>query len=200
LAQEKIPEAEKLMREALATHRKSGGAADAGGYLQASLALILTRQGKYAEAETEIREALGIFNQTLPADHQYVAAAEYVLGEVLLETHRLSDAEATLTASMNRWKRTDAAGWRAARSASALGDAIYRQNSGARAAEAEKYLVDGFTEIMADKSADQDTRNKARKRITHFYTDRGQRQKLDELMLATNVNRSDPRSRTSRVD
>ena len=66
------------------------------------------------------------------------ASAEYLLGEVCLETNRLSEAEAMLTASMNRWKRTDAPAWRSARSASALGEALYRQG---RTREAEHYLT-----------------------------------------------------------
>ena len=60
-----------------------------------------------------------------PTDHQYIATAEYFLGEVLLATKRLSEAEAVLTASMNRWERSGAPHWRAMRSANALGEALY---------------------------------------------------------------------------
>ena len=94
-------------------------------------------------------EALDIFAATLPPDHQYIASAEYFLGEVLLATNRPREAEAVLTASMNRWKRAGAPPWRAMRSASALGEALYRQG---RTHEAEKYLSESFHELSADPS------------------------------------------------
>jgi eukaryotic-like serine/threonine-protein kinase len=153
------------------------------GYLQTALAQIMAKKGKHKEAETQLREALDLFARTLPPDHQYVASAEYVLGEVLLATGRLADAEAMLTASMNRWTRTDAPAWRSGRSASALGETLYRQG---RIGDAERYLTQGYRALTADTGADQDTRSKARARIARFYTDRGQRHKLDELSLATN--------------
>jgi len=83
---------------------------------------------------------------------------------------------------MNRWRRTNAASWRVARSESALGEAIYRQG---RAAEAERYLAESYTLLAADEKADRETRIKARERITRFYTDRGERRKLEALILAT---------------
>src|SRR4029453_9375698 len=100
-------------------------------YLQSSLAQILTKQGKYKEAEQLLRKALDVFARTLPGDHQYVASSEYLLGEVLLATHRLHDAEAVLTASRNRWLRSYAPEWRAGRSASALGEVLYREGRAA---------------------------------------------------------------------
>ncbi len=132
-----------------------------------------------------------MYARSLPPDHQYVAASEYLLGEVLLATRRLPDAEAMLTASMNRWKRTDAPAWRSARSASALGETLYREG---HIAEAEKYLVQSFRDLSADAGADTETRQKARERVARFYTDRGQRQKFDELMFATNQHTIAPRN------
>jgi serine/threonine protein kinase len=184
LSQGRIDDAEELTREAILANRQSRGATNyMTGYLQTSLAQILAKKDKNGEAEIQLREALDLFARTLPPDHQYVASAEYLLGEVLLATHRLIDAEAMLTASMNRWKRTDAPAWRSGRSASALGEALYRQG---RIADAERYLTLGYRELSADTGADQATRSKARERIARFYTDRGQRHKLDALSLATN--------------
>jgi hypothetical protein len=98
-----------------------------------------------------------------------------------------------LTAAMNRWKRTDAPAWRSARSASALGEVLYREG---RADEAERYLRDSYRTLVADEGADREARTQARERITRFYTDRGQRDKLDELMLATSHDvESQPASR-----
>lgn len=184
LAQNNPKEAEQLTREAVEINSAARGAKSfTTGYLRTDLAQILTRQGKYKEAEPELREALEIYNATLPPDHQYVASAEYVLGEVLLATHRLADAEAILTASMNRWKRTDAPAWRTARSASALGEALHREG---RNKDAEKYLVQSFETLNGDSGADQASRHKARERLTRFFSERGQRDKLIEYKLVTN--------------
>jgi predicted Zn-dependent protease len=150
------------------------------GYLQTSLAQILMRQGRYTEAEAPVRQALDLYARTLPSDHQYVAAAEYVLGEVLLGTDRLPDAEAMLTASMNRWKRTDAPAWRSARSASALGEALYREG---HLREAEKYLVIGYRELTAESGVDNMTRQKAHDRLAHFYESNGESKKMEALSL-----------------
>jgi eukaryotic-like serine/threonine-protein kinase len=87
-----------------------------------------------------------------------------------------------LTAAMNRWKRTDAPEWRSARSASALGEVLYRQG---RVRDAEAYLTRSYRELAADDSADRDARIKARQRVERFYINSGQRDKLNELMLAT---------------
>jgi eukaryotic-like serine/threonine-protein kinase len=184
VAQGRVEDAEDLTREAILANRQARGSTNyMTGYLQTSLAQILAKRGKHEEAEVQLREALDLYARTLPPDHQYVASAEYVLGETLLATNRLVDAEAMLTASMHRWKRTDSPAWRSGRSASALGEALYRQG---RIADAERYLTQGFRELTADSGADPDTRSKARERIARFYTDRGQRHKLDELSLATN--------------
>jgi eukaryotic-like serine/threonine-protein kinase len=194
-AQGMLVEAEDFARRALRTRQAALGHEDMySGYLHTSLAVVLAKRGKYVEAEQAARQSLEIFDKTLPPDHQYVASAEHVLGEVLLETGKLQDSEATLIAAMNRWRRTNAASWRVARSESALGEAIYRQG---RAAEAERYLAEGYTLLAADEKADRETRIKARERITRFYTDRGERRKLEALILATSEaprTRSDEKS------
>jgi tetratricopeptide (TPR) repeat protein len=183
LAQNRVAEAEKLTREALAAYIASRGPEHYGtAYLQSSLAQILTKQGEYAEAEELLRKALDVFAKTLQGDHQYVASSEYLLGEVLLATNRLESAEAVLLASRSRFQRSGAPEWRAARSASALGEAIYRQG---RAAEAERFLLEGYRSVNGSIGADPDAKAKARERIARYYTDRGQRHKLDELSLAT---------------
>ncbi len=60
--------------------------------ITATLARTLIALGKYHEAEATLREALDIFAEAAPPDHQYIASAEYFLGEVLLATKRLSEA------------------------------------------------------------------------------------------------------------
>jgi tetratricopeptide (TPR) repeat protein len=182
-AQGQMAEAEKFSADALDAIVNALGAEHSyTPYFRTAYASVLMRRGKYTEAERELRHSLGTLEKTRPADHQYVCSAEHLLGEVLLETNRLGDAEAMLTAAMNRWKRTDAPGWRAARSASALGEALYKQG---RMREAETYLTRAYTELASDDSADRDVRTKARQRVEQFYLANGQREKLNELMLAT---------------
>ncbi len=188
--QDRLADAEKLMNEALSLSRRFRGESHRQtGYILASLAQIHWRLDELELAEKEIRSALDIFATTLPADHQYVAAGEYVMGEIMLARHQLVDAEAVLTASMHRWRRSDAPPWRAARSASALGESLHRQG---RHAEAEKHLRDGYLELTVGAGADQQTKTRARERIARFYVDTGQREKLNDLQLATSHDPSAP--------
>ena len=85
------------------------------------------RAREYAEAETQLDAAIVTFNAKLVADHPYMASAEHYLGEVLLQTNRLKDAEVMFMTAMNRSKHAKEPEWRAARSASGLGEALYRQ-------------------------------------------------------------------------
>jgi eukaryotic-like serine/threonine-protein kinase len=130
-----------------------------------TLARTLIKLKEYQAAEVTLRESLDVIASTLPPDHQYTASAEYFLGELLLATNRLTDAEASLVSSMHRWKRSGAPNWRALRSASALGEALYRQG---RKEEGEKYLSDSFRELSADTSADASAKDQARERFVHF--------------------------------
>jgi tetratricopeptide (TPR) repeat protein len=151
-------------------------------YERTVLASILLQRGKVSEAEQQARLALTALTKNLPPDHQYVASAEHVLGEALLGTGQLQDAEAALTGAINRWKRSGAPPWRAARSESALGEVLYRLG---RNADAEKYLKRSYTALALDEHADQEAKIKAQQRIRQFYIDRGQREELDALMLTT---------------
>jgi tetratricopeptide (TPR) repeat protein len=175
-----VREAEKLIREALDAHHDSGSTAHLKiGYLQTMLAMVVMRQGKFEDAEDLLRNTLELFAPNLPADHQYIASAEHYLGEALLGQRKYADAEPVLIAAMERWKRSDAPAWRSARSASALGEVLHRQR---RTREAESYLVESFRQLNAEIGADEDTKRAARERLTRFYRDLGQPQKLDALL------------------
>ncbi len=179
LAQGKYETAEGLLREALAIHETLDTAIPFQvGHLQTLLSIVLLKQERAPEAETLLRDTLVKYARSLPADHQYVASTEYYLGETLLAQRRYSDAEAVLLASMNRWKRTDAPPWRAARSKNALGEATYRQG---RVQEAEQILVSTFRELSS-LEADHESKRLARERIEQFYKERGEHQKLARLL------------------
>ena len=178
-AQNRLADAEKLGREALAAGTSAHGERHfMTGYYHTSLAGVLIRERKFAEAEKEAKTALEIYNTSLPADHQYVASAEHQLGEIMLETGRPVDAEAFLTAALNRWQRTGAPQARISRSASALGEALARLG---RHREAEKYLSESYQQLAASQGARDEATSVARRRLERFYSARGEKAKLDAL-------------------
>jgi serine/threonine protein kinase/TolA-binding protein len=182
IAQENIGEAQRLLVEALSAHKSSQSTAYLKiGYLQTMLATVWIRNAKLPEAEELLRDTLALYEKHIAPDHQYVASAEHYLGEVLLQERKYLDAQVVLASAMDRWKRSGAPQWRAARSASALGEALHRQR---RNQEAERYLVDSYRELNADPAADRDSRRIAHERIARFYTELGQREKLDELLAS----------------
>jgi eukaryotic-like serine/threonine-protein kinase len=161
-----LHEAENLSRQAIAAARVAYGERHAfTANCATTLAKTLVELREYSEAEAILRQSLQILVTGLQPDHQYIASAEYFLGEVLLATKRPREAEAVLTASMNRWQRAGAPPWRAMRSASALGEALYRQG---RTQEAEKYFSESFRVLSADTSADASAKKKARERFTRY--------------------------------
>lgn len=180
LAQGDPHQAEKLVREALESHRVSGStASEKIGYLRVLLGTVLFKQARYPDAVMLLNETLEDFSRTLPPDHQYIAMTEHYLGEALAQTGKLVDAEAHLTASVNRWKRTDAPAWRSARSANALGEVLFLQG---KHTEAEMNLVSSFSILTTTQGVDTDTREVARKRLQRFYTATNQLTKFDSLM------------------
>jgi tetratricopeptide (TPR) repeat protein len=181
IAQNKLGEAEKLIREGLAAHRNSDSAAYSKiGYMQTMLATVLMRRSAFAEAEGLLRNTLDLFAKNAALDHQYAASAEHYLGEVLLAQRKFADAETTLMSAMERWQRTGAPAWRSARSANALGEALYKQG---RIEEAEAHLVASYKELVADPAADRDSKRVARERVAAFFSALGRRQQLEALML-----------------
>ena len=165
-SQGRFDESEATSREALATARIALGQKHImTGTIATTLARTLIHLRKFPEAETILREVLDTFVATVPPDHQYIASAEYFLGEVLLATRRPHAAESVLTASMNRWKRSGAPPWRAMRSASALGEALYRQGL---TREAKQYLSESYRALLADPSADAIAKKQARERFAKY--------------------------------
>lgn len=185
VAQGLLADAETYSRQGLSIVADSLGEEHyQSAYARTSLATILIKRGKLKEAEVQLRHSLETYAKTLPPDHQYVASSEYLLGELLLQKGQLNDAEALLAASMNRWKRSDAAAWRSFRSESALGEVLYRQG---RYQEAERYLAESYRQLAADEKSDRDARVQARARIAQFYQDRGELEKLQALVPQTTV-------------
>ncbi len=165
-AQHQYDKSERYSRDAIATARIAYGDKHVVlANVTTTLARTLAERRKYPEAEAALTEALVIYMAVLPPDHQYIASTEYLLGEVLLATNRLREAETVLTASMNRWNRAGAPPWRAMRSASALGETLYRQG---RTKDAERYLSESLRELSAETNPDNAARAKARERFARY--------------------------------
>ncbi|HXS89852.1 MAG TPA: tetratricopeptide repeat protein [Steroidobacteraceae bacterium] len=176
-----LSQAEQYAQLALATAIRAEGLHHwRTAVYRTSLAVIQIDRKEYAEAEAQLRSAIANLQQSVPADHPYRASAEHFLGEVLLRSKRLKEAEAVFTTAMNRSRRANEPTWRAARSASGLGEALYRQG---RASEGEQYLVNSSRTLSADRNADASAKATARERVVRFYTERGQ---SDELQALTN--------------
>jgi tetratricopeptide (TPR) repeat protein len=146
---------------------------------------VQMKEGRFADAEQTLREALVLFGKNIRGDHQYIASAEHYLGEAQLAQGKYPEAEVVLHSAVERWKRTGAPIWRSARSASALGEALHGQG---RTDEAEQYLVQSYKDLNADPGADNDSKRIARERVTKFYTALGQRQKLNTVLQASGSN------------
>lgn len=165
-SQQRFAEAERYSYDAVAATRIANGDRHVfTANITATLARTLIELRKYPEAEATLREALDIYAETVPPDHQYIASAEYFLGEVLLATKRLKEAQVILTASMHRWERSGAPHWRVMRSANALGEALYRQG---RTKEGAKYLAESLRDLTADPKAEVAAKKKARERAARY--------------------------------
>lgn len=91
-----------------------------------------------------------------------------------------------LTASMHRWKRGDAPSWRAARSASALGEALYLQG---HVTEAKRYLAASSSELSIDPKAEIEAAEKAQTRFDRYLQASDLMQKDDQsFQLASKQN------------
>jgi hypothetical protein len=96
---------------------------------------------------------------------------------------------------MNQSKHAKEPEWRQARSASGLGEALYRQG---RTKDAETYLVSSYRTLSADRNADPNAQSIARQRVERFFTDRGQPERLQALIDETR--RPETSSAASRTD
>jgi serine/threonine protein kinase/tetratricopeptide (TPR) repeat protein len=178
-AQHRLAESEELARDTIDRSIKVDGLDHVNtATFRLTLAVTQNDRGKYVEAEAQLRAAIAVFQKSLPLDHALAAAAEYHLGVALLATHRPQDAQACFRASMNRSKRNGGPEWRVARAASGLGAALYALG---RAHEAEPFLVNSYRIVSANPAVDARTQDVVRDRLVRFYTERGQRDKLQAL-------------------
>jgi tetratricopeptide (TPR) repeat protein len=120
-----------LLREALENARRFLGTGHyETGYYMTSLAAVLYQRAQYVDAEKKAREAIAILQKTLPDDHAYIASAKHWLGEILLKENNPLEAKGVLETALIAWNRSKSAPWLAARTESALGEALLATGHG----------------------------------------------------------------------
>jgi tetratricopeptide (TPR) repeat protein len=161
-----VAEAEAYSRRSVAAASASlGEIHGATASYMLTLGAILLDEEKYTDAEAVFRSALNVFIATKVADHEYIASAEYFLGKVYLATARPAEAESVLRTSMERWQRSGAPSWRATRSASALGEALYRLG---RTTEGRQYVTASAVALSRDPKAEKRAIDEARARVARY--------------------------------
>jgi len=144
-------EAQSLLVEAIESSSKVSGSSHYDvGYHQISLGRLLVYRKDFAGAKHNLDAALGILEASLPADHQYIASAQYWLGEALLGLHDLSGAQAILSKSHNAWQQANAASWLVARTESALGQVFAEKGDHEKAAS---YLEKAYSVLLHERGA-----------------------------------------------
>lgn len=111
LAAGRTPDAEKLLREAVAQSRGPQGARDAA-YAQRlnNLATVLRATGRLAEAEPLFREAVAVDAEVLGERHPDVAARLVNLADLLAATDRGAEAEDLIRRAIGIGDAVDPAG------------------------------------------------------------------------------------------
>jgi DNA-binding winged helix-turn-helix (wHTH) protein/tetratricopeptide (TPR) repeat protein len=162
--QGRLREAEQLKMDALLALEGLGEAANLQrANIQLSLATLLMRTSQFSRSESLLREALDLYSRALPADHISRISAEHYLGETLLARRKYREAEAILSAALQRMQRASVPQWRVARSMSALGEVLYRQG---KTEAAQHLLLDSYARLADDPDAKQVARAQAQQRIT----------------------------------
>jgi tetratricopeptide (TPR) repeat protein len=100
LGYEKAGHAEALALRELALGL-SADAPEAEAWARNNIALVLSRQGKYEEAEAEHLSALELRRAALGPDHPVVASSRNNLANVLIEQGRYAEAEAEYRAAFD---------------------------------------------------------------------------------------------------
>jgi len=163
IAQGRYQEAELLLREVLErTAELYGNQHYEVGVTRTYLSDALRLRGKPREATDEAKLALDILRSKLPADHQYIASAEYQYGLSLLAAGKAGEARKQLENSIYHWERSGAPAWRAARSESALGEALSKIGKNN---DAKHHLMHSFDILEHDLGSKNPTTQMARARL-----------------------------------
>ena len=127
------------------------------GYDKSSLADVLYERGQIAAAESLYREALAIFDATLPPNHQYVAAALTGLARIFAERGDQFRVGAFVDRAVSIWrKELPADHWRVANAQAAMGLCLLDQK---KYTESERILLASHATLEKQRGLkDPDTR------------------------------------------
>jgi tetratricopeptide (TPR) repeat protein len=76
------------------------------GYARVSLAILLHDKGDLAASESEFRQALAVYDKSLPAHHQYRASLLMHFARVLVDRNKSAEALAKSSESIEIWTAT----------------------------------------------------------------------------------------------
>ena len=79
------------------------------GYARVSLAILLHEKGDLAGSESEFRQALAIYDNSLPTNHQYRAALLMHFARLLVDRNKSAEALAKSEESIKIWTVTSSA-------------------------------------------------------------------------------------------
>jgi tetratricopeptide (TPR) repeat protein len=91
------------------------------GYARVSLAILLHDKADLASSESEFRQALAVYDNSLPANHQYRAALLMHFARLLVDRNKSAEALAKSEESIKIWTATSPA----SNSQTALAHAIH---------------------------------------------------------------------------
>ena len=106
----RLAEAEPLLRDAVAIRLALYGQDHYNvGYARVSLAMLLHDKGDLAGSEDEFRQALAIYDKSLPANHQYRASLLMHFARLLVDRNKSAEALAKSDDSIKIWTATSPA-------------------------------------------------------------------------------------------
>ena len=132
------------------------------------LASVLMQQGRYAEAEPYLTEALAIYRAAYADDHPSTAEVLVGLGRLYLTQGRPTEAEAQAREALRiRRAMLPDAHWQIAEAESVLGASLAAQ---ARYAAAEPLLTQSYQALHDVNGANHESTQRALERLVAFYT------------------------------
>ena len=106
----RLSEAEPLLRDAVAIRLSLFGPDNYNvGYARVSLAMLLHDKGDLAASEIEFRQALAIYDKSLPANHQYRASLLMHFARLLVDRNKSTEALTKSEESIKIWAATSPA-------------------------------------------------------------------------------------------
>jgi tetratricopeptide (TPR) repeat protein len=148
----RVPEAEKMFREAFAAGMRLGEDSKELSDARLGLGMVLDKQEKRDEAERLFRDSIALRQNTLPADHPYLANDLYHLGVVLNRKEEAGEAEGFFRQCVAiRRKMLGVDHPDSDEAQMALVGALYAQDKGQEAADACRELLDIRRKRLGEK-------------------------------------------------